>query len=178
METQVVRTHISTFGKAPARYGRRAVKVGPESCAALVRAGWEYQGHGRYCAYVIPPAGVSAHDPLVEVQVPTDAEILSIARRMHTVGKSCVEEIDGWVVWYRATGSSVAQIVATFEFYQEGGVGVTGPEEPLRLEAAECRFGVGSPWEVLVHWDSSDNEPQIQRRAPRQEQTVPAPGDE
>lgn len=159
MQKRAVQVRISTYGKAPPAYGHGALKVGLGTRGLLVRAGWTHAGSGREYEYVIPPSGVSGRHPVVELQVPTDEEILSIALRMHARRKSCVEVIEGFIIQYRPSGETKYQITETVT-YAPGRWGEReGPQPPVLRKAAELTFGVDAPWRVELVWDHGEENP-------------------
>jgi hypothetical protein len=91
METRVIRLRIDIYGKAPAKYGPNAYKVGLAERVWLVRAGWEYAGSGRGYEYVRPPEGKAGRQCVVEIEVPTDAEIERIAMAMYAQRRAQIQ---------------------------------------------------------------------------------------
>lgn len=168
MESRSIQVRIDTYGKAPAKYGPNAYKVGLADRPLLVRAGWTDVGTGRGSypyAYVSPPEGTPGSNPTVQLQVPTDEEILAIALQMHQRRERSTEVVEGFIVDYRPAGEVVLQVSETFVFKPDRPWGERlGPSPPVLRKSAEFTFGVGAAWSVGLVWEHGDDQPPTWRR--------------
>ena len=153
MQMRNIRVRVRTYGKAPVRYGRNAYKVSRRDRALLVLAGWAHAGSGRWYEYVIPPEGVRGCDPMVDVRVPTDDEVLSVALQMHKERKGCAQEIEGLIALYQPAHQSEFQVTE----FTPGHWGER--KEPGVLQHnAYFSFG-GASWSIDLAWDQGDDQP-------------------
>ena len=175
MNMRSIDVKVNTFGKAPTRYGRNAYKIGKTEWALFVRAGWTHAGDGKEYSYVIPPAGVGGCNPTITVQVPTDEEILSLALEMHHAGKTAVQVIEGFIVFYHPKDIKMYQIIDTIVFGPGHRGERQGPQPPVLHKAAEFTFGVSAPWSIKLIWDHGNDQPPIWTRS--EKNIVPIPSD-
>lgn len=150
-----VNLRISTYGSAPKKY-RGATKVGHVERAFLVRNGWEHAGDGRSYSYVRPPAGSQAKNPVIPVEVPTDAELERLGTWFHQKGEESMRIFGPWIVRYRRANSVRYSIRV-----------MTGPEQDQPWQdvrgPAEFEFGIGAPWGVTLSWRPDSDTPSWSR---------------
>lgn len=102
----------------------------------VISGGWEHVGTERMTyRYVRPPPDQPGKDPVIAVEIPTDAELERLALHFHKQGKSEVENFGPWTVQYQSSRSQYTG----------------GPSMFI--------FGVCAPWKVELSWDDGDDKP-------------------
>jgi hypothetical protein len=163
MKFRTIHVRIGTYGKAPAKYGRNAYKVGAANHRLLVRAGWTHVGTGRGpdpYEYLSPPEGIRGSNPTISLQVPTDEEILAIALDMHKRRERQINLVEDFIVYYLPAGGVAVQIHEVIDFIpgQPWGLRVR-PEPPVLRKFAEFTFGVSAAWSVDLIWEHGEDLP-------------------
>jgi len=164
MQLRTIHLSFALRAKAPKRYGANCFKVSPAEALLLKHSGWTYLGHGRFDEYVAPPEPASDGLYVVAVQVPTDAEILALAMRMHESRKRQRQRVEGFMAGYRPAGEVVVEITESTLFVP-GAMGVKlKPPPPMNREFSEFTFGIEAPWRIDLIWDRGDEEPPTWQR--------------
>ena len=163
MKFRTIHVRIGTYGKAPAKYGRNAYKVGSANHRLLVRPGWTHVGTGRgrsVYEYVSPPDGTWENNPTISLQVPTDEEIMAIALEMHKRRERQINLVEGFIVYYLPAGGVAVQTheVIGFEPGLPWGLRLR-PEPPVLRKFAEFTFGVSAAWSVDLVWEHGEDQP-------------------
>src|SRR5437867_524137 len=88
--------------------------------------------------------------------LPTDKEIESIAMRMHSAGKPCLETILGFKVFYRPRKPLSWSTTEVNPF-----TGERGPqsEQYHSVAPAEFTFGYQAPQKIVIAWQAGDDQP-------------------
>lgn len=158
MQFRTIHLRFDLYGKAPAKYGANAYKVGWADAHSLARSGWTRIGNGRHYTYVIPPHGPPGPHPIVAIQVPTDDEILAVALRMHQQRETQADEVEGFVAHYRPSGGVVLKITEVREFSADRWDERVEPPPPVHRKFSEFTFAVGAPWSVELVWEHGDDQ--------------------
>jgi hypothetical protein len=148
----IVDLRIRTYGKA-SRYGENVYKVG-EGALILARNGWQIVRRPSMSfsyTYMRSPIVQRSKFFVVQVDIPTDEELLSFAEELHRRGEEFSGEFKGWAVRYtprRVSAASSRMVVsdgmtmfmpvaasespATFNCYGDGWGFFVSFENPVR----------------------------------------------
>jgi hypothetical protein len=105
---------------------------------------------------IIPAQLKVERNKTVDVEIPTDEEIESVAMRMHKSGKSCRETILGWNVIYIPRKPNSYSTVRRDIFTGKEGAQSASKEF---VSPAEFTFGYNAPWKVVLSWKDGDDKP-------------------
>jgi uncharacterized protein (TIGR02996 family) len=156
-DSRTVRVRINTYGSAPKKYGKRAVKISAGEALFLLREGWERLGEGSNYFYFRLPEGQPTRDPIITIQVPTDAEVERLAMAWHRKGESLRTFLGPWFVTYQARGA-MKVTMRTVEFTAEHWGRDLG-EHSLPESPAQFDFGSSFPWSISLLWEEGNEQP-------------------
>lgn len=156
-DSHTVRVRIHAYGPAPKKYGARAIKIGSAEVLFVIRDGWEQLGSGNHYHYFRLPEGQSARDPVITIQVPTDAEVERLASEWHRRAEARRQLLGPWLVEYsprRPEASTTrSRVLGTHGWEPE----TTHVSESVRC--ARFEFGSTFPWSAALLWEQGDDQP-------------------
>jgi hypothetical protein len=147
METELIVATLRTPDRAPARYGRDTYKVSPRVSRVLELCGWMHVGKGKSYAYMQAPLVGGRGDRFtLEVEIPTEEELLKLAAEQRRADEKWGEYVIGWMATYAPRRPYQIQSVDPF----------SDAREPLELGGfnyAVFQIGDHSLWHAQVTWD-------------------------
>jgi uncharacterized protein (TIGR02996 family) len=143
-EVQTIRLRISTYGSAPKPYNGATMVLRSGAPVLTKLAGWQDAGRkdtGQSYFYLRRPPGARARNPVITVEVPTDAAIEQLAATVRQAGKKTLKmSLDPWEIKYQEKESVKRQ------------------SDRIR-GAASLEVDLGGYWTVTLDWKAGAESP-------------------
>jgi len=149
---------LDTYGTEQYK-GHRVRKVSDRAVPYFERIGWTVARSAGVYGYIrmYPPEGGDTKHPAITLTVPTDEEILSLARQAHAARQPLASDLYGWKVKYTPRRVDRVQQQVYTVYGDTGGAQVESYES---VSPAEFSVGTtGDPWHAYVIWDNGDDAP-------------------
>jgi 5-methylcytosine-specific restriction protein A len=118
---------------------------------------------GNSSEQIIPPPGISGGKTVNVIEtVPTDGEILEVAKRLHAEGEHCYEIRYGWPFVYMPRHALTITIDNSELTGREGWKDL-GTDVSHHQQDPTCLVGFISVWMTKVVWTNGDDNPTLQR---------------